>query len=145
MLAYKVEGFIEGRRIFCNLAGSCGRLPVIAVVHGSSTAGGAYMPELSDHVIMVRSRAGLSGRPTAAESRHRQVATDEELGGALMHCRISGLGEYLAGSGAHGLAIARELVEETTLDAPGSVMRQRLRLPWTIHSRPVTRPTNWPA
>ncbi|NDA55411.1 MAG: acyl-CoA carboxylase subunit beta, partial [Betaproteobacteria bacterium] len=58
LLRYEVEGFIEGGRIFANLARlSAAGLPVIAIVHGASTAGGAYMPGLSDYVIMVRGRA----------------------------------------------------------------------------------------
>ncbi len=112
LLAYRVEGFIEGGRIFYNLARlSAAGLPVIAVVHGSSTAGGAYMPGLSDHVIMVRDRAKafLAG-PPLLKAATGEIATDEDLGGALMHCRVSGLGEYLAEDDAHALAIARELV-----------------------------------
>ncbi|HMN80669.1 MAG TPA: carboxyl transferase domain-containing protein, partial [Burkholderiaceae bacterium] len=58
LLKYQVEGFIEGGRVFHNLARlSAEGCPVIGVVHGSSTAGGAYMPGLSDYVIMVRGRA----------------------------------------------------------------------------------------
>lgn len=114
LLAYKVEGFIEGGRIFYNLARlSAAGLPVIAVVHGSSTAGGAYMPGLSDHVIMVRDRAKafLAG-PPLLKAATGEIATDEALGGALMHCQVSGLGEYLAEDDAHALAIARELVQK---------------------------------
>ncbi|MEZ5649039.1 MAG: carboxyl transferase domain-containing protein [Burkholderiaceae bacterium] len=114
LLAYKVEGFVEGGRIFYNLARlSAAGLPVIAVVHGSSTAGGAYMPGLSDHVIMVRDRAKafLAG-PPLLKAATGEIATDEALGGALMHCRVSGLGEYLAEDDAHALAIARELLEK---------------------------------
>ena len=70
--------------------------PVITVVHGSSTAGGAYMPGLSDYVIMVRGRAKafLAG-PPLLKAATGEIATDEELGGAEMHTAISGLGEHL--------------------------------------------------
>jgi len=66
LLKYKVEGFIHGGSIFRNLARlSAAGIPVVTVVHGSSTAGGAYMPGLSDYVIMVRGRAKafLAGPP----------------------------------------------------------------------------------
>ena len=112
LLKYRVEGFIEGGRIFYNLARlSASGLPVVAVVHGSSTAGGAYMPGLSDYVIMVRGRAKafLAGPPLLMAATG-EVATDEELGGAQMHTAISGLGEYLAEDDADGVRIAREIV-----------------------------------
>ena len=112
LLKYQVEGFIEGGRIFCNLARlSAAGIPVIAVVHGSSTAGGAYMPGLSDYVIMVRGRAKafLAG-PPLLKAATGEVATDEELGGAGMHTSVSGLGEYLAEDDADGIRLARELV-----------------------------------
>ncbi|MCG6950872.1 MAG: acyl-CoA carboxylase subunit beta, partial [Betaproteobacteria bacterium] len=94
LLKYRVEGFIHGGAIFCNLARlSAAGLPVVTVVHGSSTAGGAYMPGLSDYVIMVRGRAKafLAG-PPLLKAATGEVATDEELGGAVMHTQISGLG-----------------------------------------------------
>ncbi len=112
LLKYQVEGFIEGGRIFYNLARlSAEGLPVIAVVHGSSTAGGAYMPGLSDYVIMVRGRAKafLAG-PPLLKAATGEIATDEELGGAEMHTTISGLGEYIAEDDADGIRIAREVI-----------------------------------
>jgi geranyl-CoA carboxylase beta subunit len=112
LLEYQVEGFIEGGRIFCNLARlSAAGLPVVAVVHGSSTAGGAYMPGLSDYVIMVRKRARafLAG-PPLLKAATGEIATDEELGGAEMHTRITGLGEYLAEDDGDAIRIARELM-----------------------------------
>jgi len=112
LLKYRVEGFVEGGRIFYNLARlSAQGLPVIAVVHGSSTAGGAYMPGLSDYVIMVRGRAKafLAG-PPLLKAATGEIATDEELGGAEMHTAISGLGEYLAEDDADAIRIARDVV-----------------------------------
>ncbi|MEO8656566.1 MAG: carboxyl transferase domain-containing protein, partial [Ramlibacter sp.] len=74
------------------------------------TAGGAYMPGLSDVVIMVRnrSRAFLAGPPLLMAATG-EVATEEELGGAEMHTSVSGLGEYLAEDDRHALGIAREV------------------------------------
>ncbi|MCP5264974.1 MAG: acyl-CoA carboxylase subunit beta [Burkholderiaceae bacterium] len=112
LLRYQVEGFIHGGAIFYNLARlSAQGIPVIGVVHGSSTAGGAYMPGLSDYVIMVRGRAKafLAG-PPLLKAATGEVATDEELGGAQMHTAVSGLGEYLAEDDADALRIARDVI-----------------------------------
>ena len=112
LMAYKVEQFIHGGSAFYMLARlSAAGLPVIAVVHGSSTAGGAYMTGLSDHVIMVRGRARafLAG-PPLLKAATGEIATDEALGGADMHSTVSGLAEYVADDDAHALGLARALV-----------------------------------
>ena len=112
LLRYRVEGFIHGGAIFHNLAKlSAEGVPVITVVHGSSTAGGAYMPGLSDYVVMVRGRAKafLAG-PPLLKAATGEIATDEELGGAVMHTHVSGLGEYLAEDDADGVRFAREVI-----------------------------------
>ncbi|NWF47545.1 acyl-CoA carboxylase subunit beta [Hydrogenophaga sp. D2P1] len=109
---YQVEGFVLGGALFRNLARlSAAGLPVITVQHGSGTAGGAYMPGLSDVVIMVRgrSRAFLAGPPLLMAATG-EVATEEELGGAEMHTGVSGLGEYLAEDDREALGIARQVV-----------------------------------
>lgn len=113
LMKYRVEGFVHGGALFRNLARlSAAGLPVITVQHGSGTAGGAYMPGLSDVVIMVRgrSRAFLAG-PPLLKAATGEVATEEELGGAEMHATVSGLGEYLAEDDRHALGIAREVVK----------------------------------
>ncbi len=123
LLAYRVEGFIHGGRLFYNLARlSAAGIPTVAVVHGSSTAGGAYLPGLSDHVIMVegRAKAFLAG-PPLLRAATGEIATDEDLGGARMHCEVSGLGEYLAQDDADAIRIAREVVANLnwpTVSAP---------------------------
>jgi geranyl-CoA carboxylase beta subunit len=109
---YRVEKFIQGGGMFYNLARmSAAGLPVVTVVHGSSTAGGAYMPGMSDYVVMVRGRAKafLAG-PPLLKAATGEIATDEELGGADMHAAISGLAEYVAEDDAHAIAIAREVM-----------------------------------
>jgi geranyl-CoA carboxylase beta subunit len=111
---YKVEGFVHGGSLFRNLARhSAAGLPVITVQHGSGTAGGAYMPGLSDIVVMVRgrSRAFLAG-PPLLKAATGEVATEEELGGAEMHTSVSGLGEYLAEDDREALGIARRIVDQ---------------------------------
>jgi geranyl-CoA carboxylase beta subunit len=110
--AYRVEQFIHGGSLFYNLARlSAAGLPVIAVVHGSSTAGGAYMTGLSDRVIMVRGRgrAFLAG-PPLLKAATGEIASDEALGGAEMHASVSGLAEHVADDDASALATARELI-----------------------------------
>jgi geranyl-CoA carboxylase beta subunit len=121
LLQYKVEGFINGGRLFYNLARlSAAGIPVIGLVHGSSTAGGAYMPGLSDYVIMVRGRAKafLAG-PPLLKAATGEIANDEELGGAEMHTSVSGLGEYLAEDDADALRLARELMQRLQWGASG--------------------------
>ena len=112
LLQYRVEGFVRGGALFRNLAQlSAAGIPVITVQHGSGTAGGAYMPGLSDVVVMVRkrSRAFLAGPPLLMAATG-EVATEEELGGAEMHTSVSGLGEYLAQDDREALGIARAVV-----------------------------------
>jgi geranyl-CoA carboxylase beta subunit len=112
LMRYRVEGFVQGGELFRNLARlSAAGIPVVTVQHGSGTAGGAYMPGLSDVVIMVRkrSRAFLAGPPLLMAATG-EVATEEELGGAEMHTAVSGLGEYLAEDDRHALGIAREVI-----------------------------------
>ena len=112
LMNYRVEGFVHGGALFRNLARlSAAGLPVVTVQHGSGTAGGAYMPGLSDVVIMVRgrSRAFLAG-PPLLKAATGEIATEEELGGAEMHCTVSGLGEQLAEDDRHALGLAREFL-----------------------------------
>lgn len=114
LMRYRVEGFVMGGALFRNLARlSAAGIPVITVQHGSGTAGGAYMPGLSDVVIMVRgrSRAFLAG-PPLLKAATGEIATEEELGGAEMHTGISGLGEYLAEDDRHALGLARDVVAQ---------------------------------
>jgi geranyl-CoA carboxylase beta subunit len=123
LMQYKVEGFVLGGAIFRNLARlSAAGLPVLTVQHGSGTAGGAYMPGLSDTVIMVRgrSRAFLAG-PPLLKAATGEVASEEELGGAEMHTSLSGLGEYLCEDDRHALGTARDVVARWNWAANTSV------------------------
>ncbi|MDE2074364.1 MAG: acyl-CoA carboxylase subunit beta [Alphaproteobacteria bacterium] len=113
LMKYTVEGFVAGGGLFANLARlSKAGCPVITVLHGASTAGGAYMPGLSDYVVAVKGRgkAFLAG-PALLKAATGEVASEEELGGAELHATVSGLAEYLAEDDAHGLMIAREVVQ----------------------------------
>jgi geranyl-CoA carboxylase beta subunit len=129
LMKYRVEGFVQGGALFRNLARlSAAGIPVITVQHGSGTAGGAYMPGLSDVVIMVRgrSRAFLAGPPLLMAATG-EVATEEELGGAEMHTGVSGLGEYLAEDDREALGVAREVVARLARSAPTPTLPQRGR------------------
>ena len=111
-LLYQSEIFVDGGRIFANMARlSAIGIPQITLVHGSSTAGGAYMPGLSDYVVVVKGKAKvfLAGPPLVKAALGKD-ATDEELGGAEMHAKVSGLAEYLAQDDAHAITIGREIV-----------------------------------
>jgi geranyl-CoA carboxylase beta subunit len=132
LMKYQVEGFVLGGGLFRNLARlSAAGLPVITVQHGSGTAGGAYMPGLSDVVIMVRgrSRAFLAG-PPLLRAATGEVASEEELGGAEMHTGVSGLGEYLAEDDREALGIARDIV---------------WRIGWQVPPRPAVEPPRFDA
>lgn len=99
-------------RIFYNQANmSAMGIPQIAVVMGSCTAGGAYVPAMSDETIIVRNQGTIFlGGPPLVRAATGEVVTAEELGGADVHTRISGVADHLAENDAHALAIARQVV-----------------------------------
>ena len=117
-LMYQSEIFIEGGRSFANQARmSAAGLPQIAVVHGSSTAGGAYLPGLSDYVILVRGRSNifLAG-PPLVKAAIGEDCTEDEIGGAETHAQVTGLGEYLCEDDAHAIGMAREVMDKLNWD-----------------------------
>src|ERR1700747_1703968 len=105
-------------RIFFNQAQmSAAGIPQIAAVMGSSTAGGAYVPAMSDEAIIVRGTGSLFiGGPPRVKAATGQDVTAEELGGADVHARRSGVADHYATSDEHALAIARGIVRN--LDPP---------------------------
>ncbi len=113
-LMRQAEMFVPGGKTFANMARlSAAGCPVISVVHGSSTAGGAYQTGLSDYVVAVRGRSKvfLAG-PPLLKAATGEIATDEDLGGAEMHYHVSGTAEYMAENDADGIRIAREIVDK---------------------------------
>ena len=99
-------------RIFFNQANmSAKRIPQIAVVMGSCTAGGAYLPAMSDESIIVRNQGTifLAG-PPLVKAATGEIVSAEELGGADVHCRTSGLTDHYAENDTHALSIARNIV-----------------------------------
>ncbi len=86
-------------------------IPSVSVVFGSSTAGGAYIPGMSDYVIMVKNQAKvyLAGPPLVKMATNEET-TDEALGGADMHSRLSGVSDYLAEDENHAIDLARQIL-----------------------------------
>jgi acetyl-CoA carboxylase carboxyltransferase component len=100
-------------RIFYNQAQmSAAKIPQIAAVMGSCTAGGAYVPAMSDETVMVRNQATIFlGGPPLVKAATGEEVTDEELGGADVHTRLSGVADHLADDDLHALQIVRNIVE----------------------------------
>jgi 3-methylcrotonyl-CoA carboxylase beta subunit len=99
-------------RIFFNQAQmSAAGIPQIAVVMGSCTAGGAYVPAMADQTIMVKNQATIFlGGPPLVKAATGEVVTAEDLGGAEVHTRISGVSDYMAENDAQALGQARSIV-----------------------------------
>ena len=99
-------------RIFYNQANmSAAGIPQIAVVMGSCTAGGAYVPAMSDESIIVKGQGTIFlGGPPIVKAATGEIVSAEELGGADVHTRVSGVADHLALNDAHALSIARDIV-----------------------------------
>lgn len=94
-------------------------IPQIAVVHGACTAGGTYVPALSDIVVIVRGQGYLHlGGPELTFAATGETVDREDLGGAEMHSHISGVTDYLADDDRHALAMVRDIVRDTCVRAP---------------------------
>ncbi|SEO26835.1 3-methylcrotonyl-CoA carboxylase beta subunit [Salinihabitans flavidus] len=110
-------------RIFYNQANMSARgIPQIAVVMGSCTAGGAYVPAMSDVTIIVKNQGTifLAG-PPLVKAATGEVVSAEDLGGGDVHTRLSGVADYLAEDDAHALALARRAVGYLNREKPGTV------------------------
>jgi acetyl-CoA carboxylase carboxyltransferase component len=111
-LASQKDIFIPGGELFRGLTrASAARTPTIALVFGNSTAGGAYVPGMSDYVVMVAEQAKVFlGGPPLVKTATGEDADDESLGGAQMHARTSGLADYLAVDERDAIRIGRRIV-----------------------------------
>ncbi len=110
-------------RIFFNQANmSAQGIPQIAVVMGSCTAGGAYVPAMADEAIMVRSQATifLAG-PPLVKAATGEVVSAEELGGADVHCKTSGVADHYAENDEHALALARRCIANLNWRKQGEI------------------------
>src|SRR5580698_10510205 len=112
-LPRQADVFVPGGEQFRRLTQlSAQGIPTVCVVFGSSTAGGAYLPGMSDYTVMVEGRARVFlGGPPLVKMAIGEEADEEELGGALMHARTSGLCDYLARDEHDALRIARGIVD----------------------------------
>ena len=130
-LPTQADQFVPGGAMFRNLTrlSSLG-IPTLALVFGSSTAGGAYVPGLCDHTVFVRDRARVFlGGPPLVKMATGEEADAEELGGAEMHSRTSGLSDYLAADEHDALRLGRDIVR---------------RLNWRKHGPGPTEPADAP-
>ncbi|KJK03454.1 methylcrotonoyl-CoA carboxylase [Pseudomonas sp. 21] len=118
-------------RIFFNQANmSAQGIPQIAVVMGSCTAGGAYVPAMSDETIMVRNQATifLAG-PPLVKAATGEVVSAEDLGGADVHCKTSGVADHYAEDDEHALAIARRCIANLNWSKQGKLNTRAPRAP----------------
>jgi acetyl-CoA carboxylase carboxyltransferase component len=106
------EIFIPGGKLFRDITrSSAAKVPTIALVFGNSTAGGAYVPGMSDYTVMVKEHAKVFlGGPPLVKMATGEESDDESLGGAEMHARVSGLADYLAVDEYDALRIGRRIV-----------------------------------
>jgi acetyl-CoA carboxylase carboxyltransferase component len=114
------EIFIPGGRIFRDITrASADKRPTIALVFGSSTAGGAYIPGMSDYTVMVKEGAKVFlGGPPLVKMATGEESDDESLGGAEMHARVSGLADYLAVDEEDAIRIGRRIVARLNYRKP---------------------------
>lgn len=116
-LPHQSELFVKGGRGFANQAQmSALGLPQISLVFGNSTAGGAYIPGLSDYAVFVRHQAlAFLGGPPLVKMATGEEVDEETLGGTDMHAQISGLVDYVAEDDADAIRIGREIVAQLNL------------------------------
>ena len=118
------EIFIPGGGIFRDITrASADKRPTIALVFGNSTAGGAYIPGMSDYVVMVKQAAKVFlGGPPLVKMATGEESDDESLGGAEMHAKVSGLADYLAVDEVDAIRIGRRIMARLNRGAKGAAV-----------------------
>jgi 3-methylcrotonyl-CoA carboxylase beta subunit len=127
-LLYQAELFPDmGGRIFANQARlSAQGITQISLVFGSSTAGGAYIPGMSDYVVMVRGQAKVFlGGPPLVKMATGEEVDEETLGGAAMHAQLSGVSDYTAEDDADALRLGRQIVSHLNQAKPAVCLARR--------------------
>ena len=118
-------------RIFFNQANMSAKgIPQISIVHGSCTAGGAYVPAMSDEAIIVKEQGTifLAG-PPLVKAATGEVVSAEDLGGGDMHTRTSGVADHLANDDDHAIGIARQIVSNLNWEKQGKLTRRAVDAP----------------
>jgi acetyl-CoA carboxylase carboxyltransferase component len=116
-----------GRIFFNQAVMSAKGIPQVAVVMGSCTAGGAYVPAMSDETVIVKGTGTIFlGGPPLVKAATGEEVTAEELGGADVHARVSGVADHYAVSDEHALALAREIV--------ANLGRRQAEPPWELEA-----------
>ena len=118
-------------RIFFNQANmSAQGISQVAVVMGSCTAGGAYVPAMSDETIIVKNQGTIFlGGPPLVKAATGEVVTAEDLGGGDVHTRLSGVADHLAQNDMHAIALARQAVSHLNKNKPASLFKQSIEAP----------------
>ncbi|MFE6863158.1 acyl-CoA carboxylase subunit beta [Nocardia sp. NPDC057668] len=119
------EVFVPGGRMFRDLTRlSAAGIPTVALVFGNSTAGGAYIPGMSDYTVMIkeRSKVFLAGPPLVKMATGEET-DDESLGGAEMHARVSGLADYLAVDEQDAIRLGRSIIRRLNWKKQGPAAR----------------------
>ena len=139
-LSQQFKVFHKGGGLFRDLAlRSASGVPTISVVFGSSTAGGAYQPGMSDYTIMVKDQAKVYlGGPPLVQMATGEIATHEELGGADMHSRTSGVSDFLASNEHDAVRLARHVVA-------GFDLRAAVPIPRSVIDGTPPEPPRYPA
>jgi acetyl-CoA carboxylase carboxyltransferase component len=123
--------FVPGGQTFRDITRrSEQRIPTVCLVFGSSTAGGAYIPGMSDYTVMVKEQAKvyLAG-PPLVKMATGEVTDHEELGGAEMHSRVSGVSDYLAEDELDAIRLGREIVAHLDWRKAGNPLRRDIEAP----------------
>ncbi len=117
----QTDHFAESGRFFYEMIElSKMRIPTVCVVFGSSTAGGAYQPGLSDYTIMVKDQSKMFlGGPPLVKMATGEISDDETLGGAEMHTTVSGGGDYFAQDEMDALRMCREVISHLNIRKAG--------------------------
>src|SRR5699024_9084350 len=125
------EVFIPGGRMFRDLTRASKKgIPTVSLVFGNSTAGGAYIPGMSDHVVMIKERSKVFlGGPPLVKMATGEESDDESLGGAEMHARVSGLADYLAEDERDAIRLGRQIVRRLNWRKHGPAPRAEVAEP----------------
>ncbi|MGL4305976.1 MAG: acyl-CoA carboxylase subunit beta [Mycobacteriaceae bacterium] len=115
------EVFVPGGRMFRDLTkASAAGIPTVALVFGNSTAGGAYIPGMSDHVVMIKEQSKVFlGGPPLVKMATGEESDDESLGGAEMHARVSGLADYFASDEQDAIRLGRQIIKRLNWSKEG--------------------------